>query len=47
MRTTGLLLATCAALLGTAPAGAQKRTYINPIDIDYRYNWEQTNQGVS
>ena len=24
-----------------------KRTWINPLDIDYRYNWEQANQGVS
>ena len=29
------------------PPTAQKRTYINPIDVDYRYNWEQTNDGVS
>ena len=25
----------------------QKRTYINPIDIDYRYNWEQAYEGIS
>jgi hypothetical protein len=25
----------------------QQRTYANPIDIDYRYNFEQQNQGVS
>lgn len=31
----------------SAQAAAQKRTYINPIDIDYRYNWEQTYGGVS
>ena len=47
MRKIGLLLACGAALLASAPAHAQKRTYINPIDIDYRYNWEQTNNGVS
>src|ERR687885_2269853 len=38
------------ALLAAAAAGAQSsgiRTYCNPIDIDYKYNWEQTNQGVS
>jgi hypothetical protein len=35
-----------AALLGGA-ADAQKRTYINPLDIDYRYNWEQTNGDIS
>ncbi len=33
--------------LAAAPAAAQKRTYINPIDVDYRYNWEQTHQGIS
>jgi xylan 1,4-beta-xylosidase len=26
---------------------AQQRTYTNPIDIDYRYNFEQKNQGIS
>jgi hypothetical protein len=30
----------------TAPPGAQ-RTYANPIDIDYRYNFEQHNEGIS
>ncbi|MCH8616123.1 family 43 glycosylhydrolase [Sphingomonas sp. SM33] len=47
MRKIGLLLACGAALLAGTPAHAQKRTYINPIDLDYRYNWEQTNNGVS
>ena len=41
------ILFTAGAALLAFPAAAQKRTYINPIDIDYRYNWEQTNQGVS
>jgi hypothetical protein len=43
-----LLLA--AALTGVgagAHAPSTKRTYINPIDIDYRYNFEQINEGVS
>src|SRR5262245_5138104 len=26
---------------------AQQRTYANPMDIDYRYNFEQKNQGIS
>jgi xylan 1,4-beta-xylosidase len=41
-----LLLA--ASLIATA-AGAQpaRQTYINPIDIDYRYNFEQLNDGIS
>ena len=47
MRKTGLLISACAAVLASASAHAQKRTYINPIDVDYRYNWEQTNNGVS
>jgi xylan 1,4-beta-xylosidase len=35
-------------LLAAAPtAQAQQRTYANPIDIDYRYNFEQKNQGIS
>ncbi|HEU5066616.1 MAG TPA: hypothetical protein VFT61_00295, partial [Sphingomicrobium sp.] len=36
-----------ALTLSAAPATAQQRTYINPVDIDYRYNWEQTNSGIS
>ena len=35
-----------AALLATAPH-AQQRTYINPLDVDYRYNWEQLYEGIS
>jgi hypothetical protein len=42
-----LLLA--ASLLAATVAQAQpgKQTYINPVDIDYRYNFEQLNQGIS
>jgi hypothetical protein len=41
-----------AATLGLACAaaaanGAPGRTWANPIDIDYRYNYEQMNEGVS
>jgi xylan 1,4-beta-xylosidase len=32
--------------LATA-AGAQQRTSINPVDVDYRYNFEQLNDGIS
>ncbi|HEV8382050.1 MAG TPA: discoidin domain-containing protein [Gemmatimonadales bacterium] len=41
--------ASSALLLGllAAPHAAQQRTYANPIDIDYRYNFEQQNQGIS
>ncbi len=37
-------------VLGAARDSAQtprQRTYANPIDIDYRYNFEQQNQGIS
>ena len=42
-----LLLAATVLAMGAQPAAAQKRTYINPVDVDYRYNWEQTESGVS
>lgn len=37
------------ALIAAASAAAQpgKRSYANPIDIDYRYNFEQVNEGIS
>lgn len=35
------------ASLVSASASAEQRTYANPIDIDYRYNFEQINSGVS
>jgi xylan 1,4-beta-xylosidase len=37
-------------VLSSAVASAQRtppRTYANPIDIDYRYNFEQQDQGIS
>ncbi|HTK49470.1 MAG TPA: discoidin domain-containing protein [Gemmatimonadaceae bacterium] len=44
-------LALLALLAGPAPVCAQAltppRTYANPIDIDYRYNFEQEDQGIS
>ncbi|MDB5722095.1 MAG: coagulation factor 5/8 type domain protein [Alphaproteobacteria bacterium] len=40
----GLVVSTLA--LATA-AHAERHTYANPIDIDYRYNWEERNQGIS
>ncbi|MFC6840691.1 family 43 glycosylhydrolase [Xanthomonas theicola] len=36
--------------LGVAQAQVQapgRRTYANPIDLDYRYNFEQVNEGIS
>ncbi|MCW4462282.1 family 43 glycosylhydrolase [Sphingomonas sp. BT-65] len=43
-----LLTVALTALVATA-ASAQpgKRSYANPIDIDYRYNFEQLNEGIS
>jgi hypothetical protein len=40
------LIVSVAALLASA-ASAEKHTYANPLDIDYRYNFEQINEGVS
>jgi hypothetical protein len=36
-----------AALIASGGAAAKQHTYANPVDIDYRYNWEQANEGVS
>ncbi len=44
-RAASLAIGTVA--FASLPAEAQQRTYANPIDIDYRYNFEQINQGVS
>ena len=44
-KTTFLLIAANSAALAS-PALA-KRTFINPIDIDYRYNFEQINDNAS
>ncbi|MDP9178455.1 MAG: family 43 glycosylhydrolase [Gemmatimonadota bacterium] len=38
-----LIIAAFGATAQTAPP----RTYANPIDIDYRYNFEQSNEGIS
>lgn len=46
----GTLIAIAVLLFGTRSGAAQSsgiRTYCNPIDIDYRYNFEQINEGVS
>jgi hypothetical protein len=42
----GALLTLVAAAQGAAQT-PRLRTYANPIDIDYRYNFEQQNQGIS
>ena len=35
------MLAAAAALLASTAQAAERRSYANPVDIDYRYNWEQ------
>lgn len=49
--TRSLAALSALALLPLAGAAAQtppgRHTTINPVDIDYRYNWEQQNQGIS
>jgi hypothetical protein len=37
----------CSVLSIAAPTAAEQRTYANPLDIDYRYNFEQRDEGVS
>ncbi len=44
---TGFALAFTSTLMAPAVAAAGGRTWINPLDIDYRYNYEQMNQGIS
>lgn len=50
-RLAGALSLALAAPLAVADAPStdapRRRTYANPIDIDYRYNFEQLNQGIS
>ncbi len=40
-----LLLATTVVRASAQSSGV--RTYANPIDVDYKYNWEQLQQGIS
>ena len=35
------------SMVRTVAAGTPPRTYANPVDIDYRYNFEQINQQIS
>jgi xylan 1,4-beta-xylosidase len=44
MKRLGLI---ATAILIAAPVTAQQRTYINPLDVDYRYNFEEINEGIS
>ena len=52
MRNFGMrarLIVLCAVGAMSQPTGAQTagRTYANPIDLDYKYNFEQLNRGIS
>ena len=47
IRTRLLFLAILLSALPAQAAQSPLRTYANPIDIDYRYNFEQHNQGIS
>ncbi len=42
-----IVIATAQGSAQAPPAAPHPRTYANPIDIDYRYNFEQKNQGIS
>jgi xylan 1,4-beta-xylosidase len=42
---TFLVLFGCVS--GTFAADNSRRTYANPVDVDYRYNFEQINEGIS
>ena len=46
IRAIGLALV-AALIAGSARAEPAQRTYANPIDLDYRYNFEQENEGIS
>ena len=35
------------AISAAALAAAQQRTFVNPLDVDYRYNFEEINGGIS
>ena len=50
MRAFQIALALCALAAPHASTCAQSAgigTYANPIDVDYRYNFEQLNEGIS
>jgi hypothetical protein len=45
---TALLVAGCLLAAGVAPGQpAGPKTWCNPVDIAYRYNFEQLNEGIS
>jgi xylan 1,4-beta-xylosidase len=46
-RIAPLVLSLAATAASAQSAAPERRTYINPIDIDYRYNFEQINDNAS
>ena len=40
-------IALFAFVAGTFAAEGSRRTYANPVDVDYRYNFEQLNEQIS
>ncbi len=46
-RVTAALVCQVIAVSFSLAQSAGQRTYTNPIDIDYRYNFEQYNEGIS
>ncbi|WP_199099956.1 family 43 glycosylhydrolase [Dyella sp. ASV21] len=46
-RATRLLAALALTLPPGLAAAAEGRTWANPVDLDYRYNFEQMNEGIS
>jgi hypothetical protein len=48
---TRFFIACCSAMIGihadALAADETRRTYANPVDIDYRYNFEQVNEQIS
>src|SRR5947209_6198833 len=47
MRVTQAIGGIAGMLVAGAAAAAVQRSYINPLDVDYRYNFEQINEGIS
>jgi xylan 1,4-beta-xylosidase len=43
----GLILGLAGAVVAGSAVSAEQHTTINPVDIDYRYNFEELNEGIS
>src|SRR5436309_1431977 len=47
MKLAAIFAVLCGFAGGVSAADASRRTYANPLDIDYRYNFEQLNERIS